>query len=97
MAGAVHGGGEADAVINVGVSGPGVMAAALEKLPDSASMMEVAEKIKQTAFKITRAGELMSREAAIELGVEGHRRHKGWCHTVATKISTVEEQSWRST
>ena len=65
MAGAVHGGGEADAVINVGVSGPGVMAAALETLPDSASMMEVAEKIKQTAFKITRAGELMSREAAI--------------------------------
>ena len=70
MAGAVHGGGEADAVINVGVSGPGVMAAALEKLPDSASMMEVAEKIKQTAFKITRAGELMSREAAHRLGVE---------------------------
>ena len=65
MAGAVHGGGEADAVINVGVSGPGVMAAALETLPDSASMMEVAEKIKQTAFKITRAGELMSREAAL--------------------------------
>lgn len=67
MAGAVHGGGEADAVINVGVSGPGVMAAALETLPDSASMMEVAEKIKQTAFKITRAGELMSREAAHRL------------------------------
>ena len=63
-------GGEADAVINVGVSGPGVMAAALETLPDSASMMEVAEKIKQTAFKITRAGELMSREAAHRLGVE---------------------------
>ena len=70
MAGAVHGGGEADAVINVGVSGPGVMAAALETLPDSASMMEVAEKIKQTAFKITRAGELMSREASRRLGVE---------------------------
>lgn len=70
MAGAVHGGGEADAVINVGVSGPGVMSAALETLPDSASMMEVAEKIKQTAFKITRAGELMSREAARRLGVE---------------------------
>ena len=70
MAGAVHGGGEADAVINVGVSGPGVMAAALETLPDSASMMAVAEKIKQTAFKITRAGELMSREAAHRLGVE---------------------------
>lgn len=70
MAGAVHGSGEADAVINVGVSGPGVMAAALEELPQSASLMEVAEKIKQTAFKITRAGELMSREAARRLGVE---------------------------
>lgn len=70
MAGATHGSGEADAVINVGVSGPGVMAAALEQLPESADMMEVAEKIKQTAFKITRAGELMSREAARRLGVE---------------------------
>jgi hypothetical protein len=70
MAGAVHGSGEADAVINVGVSGPGVMAAALEELPETADMMEVAEKIKKTAFKITRAGELMSREAARRLGVE---------------------------
>ena len=70
MAGAVHGTGEADAVINVGVSGPGVMAAALEELPETANMMEVAERIKQTAFKITRAGELMSREAAKRLGVE---------------------------
>ena len=55
MAGAIHGTGEADAVINVGVSGPGVMAAALEDLPKTANMMEVAERIKQTAFKITRA------------------------------------------
>ena len=70
MAGAYLGVGEPDVVIDVGVSGPGVMAAALETLPDSASMMEVAEKIKQTAFKITRAGELMSREAARRLGVE---------------------------
>ena len=70
MAGAVHGSGEADAVINVGVSGPGVMAAALAELPESASLMDVAEKIKQTAFKITRAGELMSREASRRLGVE---------------------------
>ena len=70
MAGATHGSGEADAVINVGVSGPGVMAAALEELPETASMMEVAERIKQTAFKITRAGELMSREAARRLGKE---------------------------
>ncbi len=70
MAGAVHGTGEADAVINVGVSGPGVMAAALEQLPDDANLMEVAEAIKKTAFKITRAGELMSREASRRLGVE---------------------------
>lgn len=70
MAGAVHGPGEADAVINVGVSGPGVMAAALSQLPDHADLMTVAEKIKQTAFKITRAGELMSREASRRLGVE---------------------------
>ena len=70
MAGATHGSGEADAVINVGVSGPGVMAAALQQLPESASLMEVAERIKQTAFKITRAGELMSREAARRLGAE---------------------------
>ena len=70
MAGATHGSGEADAVINVGVSGPGVMAAALEELPETASMMDVAERIKQTAFKITRAGELMSRETARRLGKE---------------------------
>ena len=70
MAGATHGSGEADAVINVGVSGPGVMAAALEELPETASMMDVAERIKQTAFNITRAGELMSREAARRLGKE---------------------------
>lgn len=70
MAGAVHGGGEADAVINVGVSGPGVMATALEELPHDANLMDVAEKIKETAFKITRVGELMSREASRRLGVE---------------------------
>ena len=70
MAGAVHGGGEADAVINVGVSGPGVMAAALEELPAGTDLMDVAEKIKATAFKITRVGELMSREASRRLGVE---------------------------
>ncbi len=70
MAGAIHGSGECDAVINVGVSGPGVMAAALAELDDSADLMEVAERIKQTAFKITRAGELMSRDAARRLGVQ---------------------------
>ena len=70
MVGAIHGSGECDAVINVGVSGPGVMAAALSELPETADLMEVAERIKQTAFKITRAGELMSREAARRLGAE---------------------------
>ena len=70
MAGAIHGSGECDAVINVGVSGPGVMAAALAELPETANLMEVAERIKQTAFKITRAGELISREAARRLGAE---------------------------
>lgn len=70
MAGAIHGSGEADAVINVGVSGPGVMAAALKALPAEANLMEVAEQIKKTAFKITRAGELMSQEASRRLGVE---------------------------
>ena len=70
MAGAIHGSGECDAVINVGVSGPGVMAAALAELSESADLMEVAERIKQTAFKITRAGELMSREAARRLGAQ---------------------------
>ena len=70
MAGAVHGTGEADEVINVGVSGPGVMAAALKQLPESADMQTVAETIKATAFKITRIGELMAREASRRLGVE---------------------------
>ena len=70
MAGAIHGNGEADAVINVGVSGPGVMAAALERLPADADLMQVAEMIKQTAFKITRAGELIGRETSRRLGVE---------------------------
>lgn len=68
MAGAIHGSGESDTVINVGVSGPGVMAAALQELSPTADLMEVAERIKRTAFKITRAGELMSREAARRLG-----------------------------
>ena len=69
MAGAVHGTGEADAVINVGVSGPGVMAAALERLPEDADFTQVAEEIKKTSFKITRAGELMARECSRRLGV----------------------------
>lgn len=56
MAGAFHGVGEADTVVNVGVSGPGVVKHALEQIPD-ADLTEVAEQIKRTAFKITRAGQ----------------------------------------
>lgn len=70
MAGAVHGSGEGDEVINVGVSGPGVMAAALRALPEGADMQTVAERIKSTAFKITRVGELMAREASRRLSAQ---------------------------
>ena len=68
MAGAFHGTGEADSVINVGVSGPGVVKSALEKVRGE-SFDQVAETIKKTAFKITRAGQLVAREAAETLGV----------------------------
>lgn len=68
MAGAFHGSGEADEVINVGVSGPGVVRAVLADMPKNADITQVAEAIKATAFKITRAGELMAREASKRLG-----------------------------
>ena len=70
MAGAFHGSGEADEVINVGVSGPGVVRAVLADLPKDADLTTVAEAIKATAFKITRAGELMAREASSRLGYQ---------------------------
>ena len=69
MAGAFHGVGEPDVVLNVGVSGPGVVRAALAKLPDDAPLNEVAELIKKTAFKITRMGQLVGTEASRMLGV----------------------------
>ena len=69
MAGAFHGVGEAECVINVGVSGPGVVRAALAKLGKQASISEVAELIKRTAFKITRMGQLVAKEAASRLDV----------------------------
>lgn len=69
MAGAFHGVGESDVVLNVGVSGPGVVRAALAKLPDDAPLNEVAELIKKTAFKITRMGQLVGAEASRMLGV----------------------------
>ncbi len=69
MAGAFHGVGEPDVVLNVGVSGPGVVRAALAKMPEDAPLNEVAEVIKKTAFKITRMGQLVGSEAAKMLGV----------------------------
>ena len=69
MAGAFHGVGEADTVVNVGVSGPGVVKHALEQIPN-ADLTEVAELIKRTAFKITRAGQLVAKEAAKRLSAE---------------------------
>ena len=70
MAGAFHGVGEADSVISVGVSGPGVVRSVLAKMDDDAPLNEVAETIKKTAFKITRVGELIGKEAAEALGVK---------------------------
>lgn len=68
MAGAFHGVGEPDCIINVGVSGPGVVRAALSKYPD-ANITEIADIIKKTAFKITRVGQLIGSEASKRLGV----------------------------
>ncbi len=68
MAGAFHGVGEPDCVIHVGVSGPGVVQAAIKKCPN-ATLGELAEVIKRTAFKITRMGQLVGTEASRRLGV----------------------------
>ena len=68
MAGAFHGPGEPECVINVGVSGPGVVRAALTKCPDG-DLTEIADIIKKTAFKITRMGQLVGSEASRRLGV----------------------------
>jgi len=70
MAGAFHGVGEADCVINVGVSGPGVVRAAIKSLPKDASIAVVADTIKKTAFKVTRMGQLVGQEASKMLGVD---------------------------
>ena len=68
MAGAFHGVGEADCVINVGVSGPGVVRAALQK-SSGLDITGVADLIKKTAFKITRMGQLVAKEASKRLSV----------------------------
>ena len=68
MAGAFHGVSEADCIINVGVSGPGVVKYALESVRD-ANFEVLCETIKKTAFKITRVGQLVAQEASKRLGV----------------------------
>jgi len=68
MAGAVHGIGEPDTVINVGVSGPGVVAAAIKEVGEC-DFSQLAETVKKIAFKITRVGQLIAAEAAKRLGV----------------------------
>lgn len=69
MAGAFHGVSEPDCVINVGVSGPGVVRAALAKAGPDKDLGEIADIIKKTAFKITRMGQLVAQEASRRLGV----------------------------
>jgi uncharacterized protein len=71
VAGALHGVGEGDRVINVGVSGPGVVLSAIKRLRESGKKVDlgdVAETIKRMAFKVTRAGELIGREVVRRLG-----------------------------
>ncbi|MDD3071852.1 MAG: DUF711 family protein, partial [Methanoculleus horonobensis] len=68
MAGAFHGVSEADAVINVGVSGPGVIKHALEGVR-GANFEVLCETVKRTAFKVTRAGQLVAQEASERLGI----------------------------
>jgi uncharacterized protein (UPF0210 family) len=68
VAGAHLGVGEGETVLNVGVSGPGVVRSALARLDPEADLLAVSEIIKRTAFKVTRMGELVGREAARRLG-----------------------------
>lgn len=78
MAGASHGSGEGDAVINIGVSGPGVVQRAIERLVASAgadavqrlTLVDLAEEIKTTAFRVTRVGELIGRELARRMAID---------------------------
>ncbi len=75
MAGAIHGVEEADVVLNVGVSGPGVIARSLEKIikkkgRKNLKLDDIAEEIKQITFRVTRCGELIGRQVSRELDVE---------------------------
>ena len=75
MAGAIHGVEEAEVVLNVGVSGPGVIARSLEKTinrkgRENLRLDDIAEEIKQITFRVTRCGELIGRQVSKELGIE---------------------------
>ena len=70
MAGAFHGVGEPETVVNVGVSGPGVVNHAVRHAPADLPLDELAELIKKLSFKLSRAGELVGREAARRLGIQ---------------------------
>ncbi|HBJ98452.1 MAG TPA: hypothetical protein DDY82_05290 [Clostridiales bacterium] len=70
MAGAMCGIGEGECTVNVGVSGPGVVEKAIKDLPENASLTDVAEIVKKTAFKITRVGMLIAKEAAKRLNAK---------------------------
>ena len=69
MAGAFHGFGEPDCVVNVGVSGPGVVRAALARLGKDVPIQILADTVKRTAFKVTRMGQLVAEEASKALNV----------------------------
>ena len=93
MAGAFHGVGEGDCVINVGVSGPGVVCHALEKVKGQPFDV-VAETIKKTAFRITRMGQLVAQEASRRLGCAlRHRRPLPGPHP--PPLATRWPASWR--
>lgn len=70
MAGAMCGIGEGECTVNVGVSGPGVVEKAIRDLPENATVTDVAEIVKKTAFKITRVGMLIAKEAAKRLNAK---------------------------
>ncbi len=68
MAGAFHGISEGENFINIGISGPGVVKSAIKRLPETASIDQLCQTIKKTAFKITRLGQFIGSEAAKRLG-----------------------------
>ena len=70
MAGAFHGVNEGDVVLNLGISGPGVVRAELASIDKKGPIDEITETIKKISFKITRLGELVGKEVAKELGID---------------------------